>query len=251
MIVSICIGRAGSKGFKDKNMYPIFKIPMVLYPINAAEECADIDSCFFSTDSAVLADLVGWSTVVIYRPTVIIDRPHELATDRALAEDVFVHAYEVIKKRYARLDDEIEFVVLLFANAPCVTPTMISEMIGQLRKHKGADAICTVSKYNMYSPNRMRRIDGDCLKPGVDMVCGTCDRDSAGDYYIYDCSCAVVRPRCLENIKEGLPPQKWLGKIILYYNECREIPALDVDYAWQIPQVEAWIRRYVCRDKNS
>ena len=54
-----------------------------------------------------------------------------------------------------------------------------------------------------------------------------CDRDSQGNVYYADMSASIVRPRCLENIKEGLLPQKWMGKKIA------PIPSWgggDVDY---------------------
>ena len=39
-----------------------------------------------------------------------------------------------------------------------------------------------------------------------------CDRDSQGNVYFADMSVSVVRSKCLENLKEGLLPQKWMGK---------------------------------------
>ena len=39
-----------------------------------------------------------------------------------------------------------------------------------------------------------------------------CDRDSQGNVYFADMSLSIVRPKCLENLKDGLLPQKWMGK---------------------------------------
>ena len=55
-----------------------------------------------------------------------------------------------------------------------------------------------------------------------------------------DMSASIVRPRCLENLKEGLLPQKWMGKKIA------SIPSwggCDVDYEWQLPMVEFWLKK--------
>jgi len=49
-----------------------------------------------------------------------------------------------------------------------------------------------------------------------------------------------VRPRCLENIKEGLLPQKWMGKKIAPIHSSG---GCDVDYEWQLPMVEFWLRK--------
>lgn len=251
-VVSICIAREGSKGFPGKNTYEVSGKSMMIYPLTAADGCKDIHYCILSTESD---KLIQCYERYIFRKTQVLRRPVELATDAALADDVFVNAYNWLKSFLVNAVDEvtveeipIEFVVLLFGNAPCITSEMISDMIHQLRdRKKDADSICTVSKYNMFSPSRMRHLSLTMVHPTLplkELYRTTCDRDSSGDYYIYDCSCAVVKPWCLENIEHGTPPQRWLGRRTLYYNKYREIPALDVDYEWQLGQVEKWIERY-------
>jgi len=48
-----------------------------------------------------------------------------------------------------------------------------------------------------------------------------------------------VRPANLDHLEEGLLPQKWMGrKIYPIKNE----GGLDVDYAYQLPQAEHWLR---------
>jgi hypothetical protein len=49
---------------------------------------------------------------------------------------------------------------------------------------------------------------------------------------------SVVRSRCLENIHEGLLPQKWMGRKIY---PLKQWGGLDVDYEWQIGQVKYWL----------
>ena len=52
---------------------------------------------------------------------------------------------------------------------------------------------------------------------------------------------SVVRPRCLDNLEEGLLPQKWMGQRIhpiLSWGGC------DIDYEWQVPMVEFWLRKH-------
>ena len=67
-----------------------------------------------------------------------------------------------------------------------------------------------------------------------------CDRDSQGDVHYADMSVSIVRPKCIENLKTGLLPQKWMGKKIA------SIPSwggCDVDYEWQMPMVEFWLKK--------
>jgi hypothetical protein len=52
---------------------------------------------------------------------------------------------------------------------------------------------------------------------------------------------SIVRPRCLENLHAGLLPQKWMGRRIF---PLKQWGGLDVDYEWQIPLVEHWLRAH-------
>jgi len=53
---------------------------------------------------------------------------------------------------------------------------------------------------------------------------------------------SVIRSRCLDDIENGVLPQKWMGNKI--YPIKQEL-GLDVDYEWQIPQVEKWINNNI------
>lgn len=263
MIVAIEIGRGGSTGFPGKNSYEILGHPLMAYPLMAVNNSKYLfDDLFFSTEDEKLKQ------IAIDYGASIIDRPKKLATNEALADDVFVHAYNQIKNKYkitrvwdlnitgmgttgnqtTALDNpkevNIDLIVLLFANAPCITGVMIDDMIDRLRAQPNADSICTVSEYQMFSPYRMREIKGKWLRNWHRSDCFigiTCDRSSGEVPYIYDCSCAVVRPVCLERITEyGLPPQRWLGQKILYYKQ--DIPALDVDFEYQLGQISFWLK---------
>lgn len=237
MVIALCIGRSGSKGFPGKNKYIINGHPMMSYPIRAAKSCKLIDEVFFSTDSQELANIAN------YYGAKVIDRPAELATDEALAEDVFVHGASWIKERL--LEFEVELWVLLFANAPCLHSMMLQEMIEWILWVKTVDSVATFSKYDMWSPYRAR-VFNSCQGLMLnflpqEQIKGNCNRDSAGDTWFYDCSAAVVRPKCLENIEQGYLPQRWLGRNTLAYKQ--KDPALDVDYAYQRFQVEDWLKR--------
>ena len=63
---------------------------------------------------------------------------------------------EVTKKRKEDLlkveKKNVEIMVLLFANAPTVSPKMIDEGIEILRADKSADSAVSTSVYNMWSP---------------------------------------------------------------------------------------------------
>ncbi|MEK7375782.1 MAG: cytidylyltransferase, partial [Candidatus Margulisiibacteriota bacterium] len=148
----------------------------------------------------------------------------------------------------------IEFMVLLFCNAPTILPGQIDKGIEVLRKHPEYDSAVTASCYNMWSPLRARKIGKDgLLHPFVpfetfgDPKTLNCSRDSQGDSWFADMGVSIVRPKNLENIEEGLLPQKWMGKKIF---PIKQEAGCDVDYEFQMPQVEYWIKKYRNGAKN-
>ena len=238
--ISICIGRKGSKGLPGKNKLLVRNKPMAFYPMESASNSKFIKKSFLSTDDPDLED-IGKSLKHI-----CLERPKELATSNALGDDVFAYAYKQIIERYEDLKDL--YIVLLFCNAPTVNSKIIDEAIFMLNSDPDADSVVTVSKFNMWSPLRARKLDNDqkFLLPFVpfenfgDPKYLNCDRDSQGDVLFANMSLSVVRPKCLLNLSDGLLPQKWMGqKIKPLYQEF----GCDVDYQWQVPMVEYWLEK--------
>lgn len=215
---------------------------MAAYPLFAAKGSRHVERIFVSTDSPEIM------AIATLHGAELIERPPELATKQALGEDVFVHGYKEIKRRLALEGLEIELMVLLFANAATITSELIDQGVVTLRENKKYDSAVTTSVYNMWSPLRARKLDSEgCLKPFVpfetfgDPRTLNCDRDSQGEVHFADMSVSVVRPDCLEKLEEGLLPQKWMGQNIA------AIPSwggCDVDYEWQLPMVEFWLRKH-------
>jgi len=241
MISAIIIGRGGSKGLPGKNKTAINNIPLMIYPIKAAMNCKEIDKVFFSSEDKELRALADIHTNLEIE---LINRPKALSTDEAIADDVFKHAKKYITKKYG----EQEALVLMFANAVGITSVMLTEMI-EIYKSKNVDSICTVSQYQEFSPFRVRKISSGLLYPYVnnmDWEGTNSNRDSFEKSYIYDCSAAVINPNNLTKEMQEIskPPQLWLGQYILPYGKYRDIPCLDIDFFWQIPQMKMWLKKY-------
>jgi len=240
MVVALLMGRKGSKGFPGKNLHLVNGKPLAYYPMKAASECAEIDKIYLSTDDEKLMELAENNNVEI------IKRPAYLCTEDALGEDVYVHAHNVAKER--NKTKEIEMFVLLMCNAPTVSSNMLSEGIKVLRSNLDIDSAVSVSRYNMWSPLRARKIGSDgLLHPFVpfeifgDPATLNCDRDSQGDTWFADMGVSIVRPYCLEHLNKGLLPQRWMGQKI---HPLKQEGGLDIDYEWQIPQVEYWLNKH-------
>ncbi len=246
IVCALMIGRKGSVGFPGKNVYPVLGRPLAAYPLLAAKNSLHVERVFVSTDSPEIM------TIANEHDAELIERPPELATKQALGEDVFVHGYHEIKSKLASEGLDIELVVLLFANAATLNSDLVDDGIDILRTNKSFDSAVTTSVYNMWSPLRARKLGEDgCLRPMVpfetfgDPQNLNCDRDSQGDVHFADMGISVVRPECLENMAEGLLPQKWMGQRIA------SIPnwgGCDVDYEWQVPMVEFWLRKHGFHD---
>jgi hypothetical protein len=241
-VCALMLGREGSQGFPGKNTAPILGRPLMVYPLRAALAAPSVRGVYVSTDSARI------KAVAATEGARIIDRPPELATPQALGEDAFVHGYRAIKEELGRRGEDLELLVLLFCNAATVRAETIEEGVTALRKDAALDSAVTVSRYNMWSPLRARRIGEDgLLHPFVpfetfgDPRTLNCDRDSQGDVWFADMGVSIVRPRCLDDLANGLLPQKWMGRKIF---PLRQWGGLDVDYEWQLPQTEFWLRAH-------
>jgi len=237
MIAALLLGREGSIGFPGKNLYPIVGRPLMEYPLLAAKAAPSVDEVYVSTDSEEIKNVARKNKVEV------IDRPDYLCTKEALGEDAFKHGYEYIRD----LGKEIEFMLLLFCNAPCILPEQIEEGVRVLREREDIDSVVTVSRYNMFSPVRARRTNEEgLLEPFIPFenyrkdVEINCDRDAQGDVYFADVCLSLVRPKCLENLENGILPQKWMGRKIY---PIKQWGGCDIDFDWQVPQVEFWLKK--------
>jgi len=234
--VALAIGRGGSTGLPGKHFRQLVGRPLMAYPLMALTNSRLIDRVFVSTDSEEIA------AEGARHGATRIERPAELATKEALSEDAFRHGYLAIREL---IGEEPETVTLAFCNGATITPGIIDQGIEALRANPTLDSAVTVSKYNMWSALRARRIDeSGLLVPFVPLdlfEAATCDRDSQGDTFFADCSGFVVRPRCFDYETMGEPPFKWIGKRV---HPLEQWGGLDVDYEWQLPMVEYWLRAH-------
>ena len=241
MICALVIGKKESSGFPGKNTKTVLGRPMVAYPILAAQGTTWVDRVYVSTDCQDIIDVAQkLGCQVIHRP------PH-LCTKTALGEDVFMHGLWRIREENPERDWP-DLLVLLHANAPTVSAAMIEEGIRTLRDRPELDSAVSVSRYNMWATVRARRIGADGLvhpylplESMPDHSTSTCDRDSTGDVWFADVALSVVRPRCLEHLEDGIPPQRWMGRVIY---PIRNEGGLDIDYEWQLPMIEYWLLRH-------
>lgn len=97
-ICAIITARAGSKGIKDKNIYPINGKPLINYTIDAAKMSSYVDAIYCTTDGENIKNCC------LENGCNVIDRPPELALDTSKSIDCIIHAIEELKKQGKHFD---------------------------------------------------------------------------------------------------------------------------------------------------
>lgn len=237
MIIALLIGRKGSKSFPKKNIKKYAGKHCFEYPLIAASKSKYINKIYINSDIDLIKKFKKK-----YNLNFLV-RKKKFSHDKALGEDVFLDSYEQLKK----IEKKIDFLVLLFANAPIINGELIDKGIEKIIKDRNADSCISVNILNMYSPLRARTLKGKYLKPFVkfkhfskNIQTLNCDRDSQGDVFFSDGSFSIVRPRVFKNMKRNLLPMKWMGKKILPI--VQEF-GLDIDFEWQSPLILSWVKK--------
>lgn len=237
IVAALLIGRRGSKGLAGKNTRILGGYHCFEWPMRAAAQVGGISSYWMNTDCEIM------KRKAIEQDWRVIDRPVALASDDALAEDVFEHSLSAMRTQGTNPD----VLVLLMANAPTINSKLIEDGIKILLDDPEVDSAVTCSRYNMWSPLRARILDHQgYLQPYLpfdqhpNSTQLSCDRDSQGDVWFADMGASIVRVSNIENMESGLLPQKWMGKRIApVANE----GGLDIDYEWQCGQAEWWVNK--------
>ena len=232
-IFAIIPARGGSKGIRNKNLKEIDGIPLIKRTINIAKESKFINRIFVSTDSQEIATLCQKSGADI------IHRPTELGLDQTSSEDVLIHAY----KEMIKSTEKPSIIVLLFANNPAISIDLVKQGIKKLTDDESYDSAFSVSKYNMFSPPRARKLVDDKIESFVPLnLIGKVNsiRSSQGDVYFCDLSVQVIRSRVFENMQDGMQPFQWMGKKSF---PLKNSYGFDIDEEWQKTAIEVWLKK--------
>ncbi len=134
--VAIIPARGGSKGLKEKNIYPVAGKPLLAWSVLQALASTSIGKVFVTTDDDAIANVAS-----MYGAEVIV-RPPELAGDKASSESAILHAAGVIEREYAM---PISTIVFLQATSPLRKPGDIDRATEHFI-HEGADSLISVTK---------------------------------------------------------------------------------------------------------
>ena len=209
LLITIC-GRAGSKGFKNKNLKTFCGRPLVYYSLAAAglfqasRPDVQVDICL-NTDSEALAKLVAEQ----YPEVVYLPRCEELGGDR-------VPKMAVIQDSLARMEEKngaYDYVMDLDITSPLRTAQDIKNAFELAESREDLDLVFSVteSRRNPYF-NMVRRC-GDHVEKGIENAPGTpafTARQMAPEFYDENASIYVYRRAFLAGNTTGI---LWDGKI--------------------------------------
>ncbi len=134
--VAIIPARGGSKGLKEKNIYPVAGKPLLAWTVLQALASTSIERVFVTTDDEAIAKVASE-----YGAEVIV-RPLELAGDKASSESAILHASGVIERDY---NMPLSTIVFLQATSPLRKPDDIDRAV-ELFIREGADSLISVTR---------------------------------------------------------------------------------------------------------
>lgn len=136
-MIALIPARGGSKGVPRKNIRELGGIPLIAHTIRAALGAECIDRVVVTTDDQEIADVARQ-----YGAEVPFLRPDYLASDTAVAPDVYIHAAEFLRDNdNANIDS---FMVLL-PTAPFRASKHICEAV-ELFNRTGATTLVSVKE---------------------------------------------------------------------------------------------------------
>jgi N-acylneuraminate cytidylyltransferase len=115
-VLGIIPARKGSKGLKNKNVYPVNGSPLIEYTLRAATESSCITDIVVTTDCDAAAQIASRYNAWIH------SRPCDLATDEARSEAVI---FDVID----RYSGDYDYLMLLQPTSPLRTSCHIAEAL--------------------------------------------------------------------------------------------------------------------------
>jgi N-acylneuraminate cytidylyltransferase len=134
--VAVIPARGGSKGLKNKNIYPVAGKPLLAWTIMQALASTCIDRVFVTTDDQEIA------SVARAYGAEVVERPKAISGDKASSESAILHAVEVIERDYGF---RISTIVFLQATSPLRKPGDIDRAV-ECFKGEGADSLISVTK---------------------------------------------------------------------------------------------------------
>jgi len=146
-VVALLTGK-GSSGLKNKNITPIYKIPLLGYACKAINKIKFIDDFYVSSeDKKILttANRYGFKKIL---------RPKSLAKKNTQHRDVLIHSLKYLKNK----NIEPKYIIVVLANSATIKSNWIIDSFQKLQKSHNASACVAVIANNDHHPFRAKQI---------------------------------------------------------------------------------------------
>lgn len=208
--------------------------PLAAYPLLAAKGSRQCRRLYAQTASLPVRRIALQLGAVILEPPRVNGGGH--ISDTALVLSGYRQIADDLKAEKA----ELELLVLLFANTGAVNTALIDEGVSSLLDDPALDSAATVSPYHRWNPRRaFREAPDGLLQPYAECL------PEAGVPWFPDWGAAVLRPRVLDALTPESPELSWLGDKV---RPLKQVGGGPVDYGWQVPKMEYWLRRQGIQD---
>lgn len=237
ILYTIC-GRAGSKGFKNKNLKMMNNVPLIFYTLAAIRLYQDAhpeDRIFaaLNTDSKELMDIVSKQTIFPF--VSLVNRKENLAGDTVAKIDVIKDTYLTMKK-----DRVIDVVIDLDITSPLRRICDIENVLANYSANENYDLVYSVVKsrrspyFNMVEKKENNYFGKICQSDFI-------ARQQVSATYELNASIYAYRPGFLESE---------IKKTILEYR-CGiaimpDFLVLDIDSADDFKMME-YLHQYYCQ----
>ena len=191
-MIALIPARGGSKGVPRKNIKLLGEMPLIAYTIRAALESKCISRVVVTTDDLEIADVARE-----YGAEVPFIRPDYLASDTAVAQDVYLHAVEYQKKQD---NENIDSFMVLLPTAPFRTSKHICEAEMLFRKTNATTLVSVKEAEIPPSWYLSKSVDGkiQACNFGMDINL-TNNRQFAQKYYVCNGAIYILNYELLKN----------------------------------------------------
>lgn len=230
MVVAVIPARGGSKGIIKKNITDFLGNPLITYTIKQAKDSEEIDEVYVSTDAKDIGAISEEAGAKV------IERPDDIAGDKASTESALVHALGQIKQER---DKQPEVMVVLQCTSPLRREDDIDEAV-RLVTQEGFDSVLSAFEYHKF----YWEFDGDAAEPiNYNPESRKRRQDINKARYQENGSIYVVKAQMLEKNKCRLG-----GNIGIH--EMPEIMSDEIDTPEDLRKIEAIAEKIAFHGKN-
>jgi D-3-phosphoglycerate dehydrogenase len=217
----------------NRYLIPVLGRSVVTYPIMAARYCRSVDKIYLLTDSKSVIEHVK-----NFEHISILLRGH---SGQRLIDEIRNSIQSEIDRKIFLPSN----IIILFANSPCIHAELLDNALKLLDEKPEIDTVASVMRRSEFEPSKSFSLKND----------GSLNRASSvfttdPNVFFLDKRFIVVRWDVLQKNKEQSDlVEGLLGDNIHPLIQSEGI--WDIDYPWQIPAVERWLRQNGFTDEKT